>query len=102
MSEVETLFKILKKLDFIEFKLGSMEANIMAAIDDLNTAITTVGNAVTVAVTDLQTLGAELAAANAANDTAAIQAAVGKLNSITSTLSAASASAIPASTAPAA
>ena len=57
---------------------------IMTAIDDLNAAVANMQSAVTAAITDIQTLTQELAAAG--NDDPAIESAVATLNGIATNL----------------
>lgn len=54
----------------------------MAAIDDLTAAETNLETVVGALVTDIQTLATELAAAQAGNDDAAVEAVVTKMNAL--------------------
>lgn len=57
----------------------------MSAIDDLNAAVTNIGNAVTAAVADIQKLASQIVTANTANDPA-IESAVSQLNTLATNL----------------
>ncbi len=79
-SERELLFEILNR-----------QEKLMALVDDLNTAVTNISAAVTAAVSDIQVLTAQIAAANSGTDpdAPAIQDAVTKLNALADSLQAA-------------
>jgi hypothetical protein len=70
-----------------------MEEKILSEIDDLNSAVQAISDAVAIAVTDLQKLAAEITAQ--ANDPAAMEAAAGKLNDLATALNAATTAAVP-------
>ena len=69
--------------------LHRKEDHIMAAIDDLSAAVQKIQDAVSAAVTDIQTLTAEIQAANSTNNDPAIEDAATRLNTIADTLNAA-------------
>lgn len=62
--------------------LATKQEKIMAAIDDLTTAETNLETVVGALVTDIQTLAAELAAAQSSNNDAAVEAVVTKMNAL--------------------
>jgi len=68
---------------------------IMSAIDDLKAADVALAAVVQTVVADLGTLAANLAAALAANDPAAIEAEVAKIDGLASTLKTAADAAVP-------
>ncbi len=92
--------------DHVEYRLGvilnQFQERMAKAMDqatqDLSAAMATLTTAVGGAVTEIQGLAAQIAAANAANDSAAIEAAVGQINTLSANLSAAVTAATPAPT----
>jgi len=76
-------------------RLVSQGDRIMAAIDDLNAAVTALTTAVNTAVAEISAEAAAIAAANQNNNSAAIEVAVGNINTLTGNLTAAVAAATP-------
>jgi hypothetical protein len=90
-------------LDHVEYRLGilldqfqqRLNAMVDQASTDLAAAMAALTTAVTGAVTEIQSLAAAIAAANANNDSAAIETAVGQINTLSANLTAAVTAATP-------
>lgn len=85
-ADVRRLMDLITALDTKLSTIITNQEKEMSEIDDLNTAMSNITTAVSGAVTDIQTLSAQLAAQGQNPDPAAIEAAVTQLNTLATNL----------------